>query len=95
MIPTTGQQQFRAFTMGQRPFLDTQFSDQLRDLHHRRKHDPIPPTIALKFPHLGSTTQGEFLLNMEKVIWRPSSLSELTPKIFNTGLTHLGLEASI
>ena len=29
------------------------------------------------------------------IIWRPSSLSELTPKISNTGLTHLGSKASI
>ena len=29
-----------------------------------------------------------------KNIWRPPSLSELTPMIFNTGLTHLGSEAS-
>ena len=28
-------------------------------------------------------------------ICRPSSLSELTPMIFNTGLTHLGSDASI
>ena len=28
-------------------------------------------------------------------IWRCLSLSELTPMIFNTGLTHLGTEASI
>ena len=27
--------------------------------------------------------------------WRPLSLSELTPIIFNMMLTHLGLEASI
>ena len=27
-------------------------------------------------------------------IWRPSSLSELTPMIFNMGLTHLGSKAS-
>ena len=26
--------------------------------------------------------------------WRPSSISELTPNIFNMGLTHLGSEAS-
>ena len=26
--------------------------------------------------------------------WRPPSQSELTPMLFNTGLTHLGLEAS-
>ena len=26
--------------------------------------------------------------------WTPPSLSELTPMIFNMGLTHLGLEAS-
>ena len=33
----------------------------------------------------------------EKVcfIWRPPSLNELTLMIFNMGLTHLGLEASI
>ena len=29
------------------------------------------------------------------IIWRPPSLSELTPKLFNTGLTHLGFEAFI
>ena len=28
-------------------------------------------------------------------IWMPPSLSELTPMVFNTGLTHLGSEASI
>ena len=28
-------------------------------------------------------------------IWRPPSLRELTPMIFNTGLTHLDSEASI
>ena len=28
------------------------------------------------------------------IIWRPSSQSELTPMIFETGLTHLGSEAS-
>ena len=28
-------------------------------------------------------------------IWRPPSQSELTPMLFNTGLNHLGLEASI
>ena len=28
-------------------------------------------------------------------IWRPPSLSELTPMIFNTGLTHLGSESSV
>ena len=27
-------------------------------------------------------------------IWRPPRLSELTPMIFNLGLTHLGLEDS-
>ena len=26
--------------------------------------------------------------------WKPTSLSELTPMIFNTGLTQLGSEAS-
>ena len=30
-----------------------------------------------------------------KCIWRPPSLSELTPMIFSIGLTHLGSEASI
>ena len=29
-----------------------------------------------------------------KVSWRPPRLGELTPMLFNTGLTHLGLEAS-
>ena len=29
------------------------------------------------------------------IIWRPPSLSELTPTIINTELTHLGSEASI
>ena len=29
------------------------------------------------------------------ITWRPPSLSELTPMIFNAGLTHLGSEASI
>ena len=29
------------------------------------------------------------------MIWRPPSLSELTPVVFITGLTHFGLEASI
>ena len=29
------------------------------------------------------------------LIWRPTSLSELTPMIFNVGLTHLRWEASI
>ena len=28
-------------------------------------------------------------------IWRPPSQSELTPMVFNTGLTHLGSDASI
>ena len=28
-------------------------------------------------------------------IWRSPSLSELTPMVFNMGLTHLGLEAFI
>ena len=27
-------------------------------------------------------------------IWRPPSLSKLTPVVFNTGLTHLGSDAS-
>ena len=31
----------------------------------------------------------------KSVKWRPPSLSELTPIVFNTGLTHLGSEASI
>ena len=33
----------------------------------------------------------DILLNVK---WRHPSLSELTPMLFNTGLTHLGLEAS-
>ena len=36
-----------------------------------------------------STKNLNFLNN-----WRPTSLSELTPTIFNPGLTHLGWEAS-
>ena len=28
-----------------------------------------------------------------KIIWKPPSQRELTPMLFNTGLTHLGLEA--
>ena len=28
-------------------------------------------------------------------MWKPPSLSELTPMIFNKGVTHLGSEASI
>ena len=34
--------------------------------------------------------------NSEKIhIWWPSNLSELTPMIFNTGLTHLDSKASV
>ncbi|XP_071526829.1 uncharacterized protein [Panulirus ornatus] len=51
------QQQFRAFALGQRPFLDTRFSDHLRELELRRKSDSIPPSIAFKVPHTGPTTQ--------------------------------------
>ncbi|MPC61982.1 hypothetical protein E2C01_056061 [Portunus trituberculatus] len=54
-----GQQQFRAFALGQRPFLDTRFSDHLRELELRRKSDSIPPGIGFKVPHTGpSSTQG-------------------------------------
>ena len=35
-----------------------------------------------------------YFFNMYNNKWRPPSLSELTPMIFNTGLTHLGSEAS-
>ena len=36
------------------------------------------------------------IINLEEnSIWRPLSLSELTPMISNAGLTHLGSEASI
>ena len=31
----------------------------------------------------------------DKTIWNPPNLSELTPMIFNPGLTHLSSEASI
>ena len=34
------------------------------------------------------------LIMDNKDIWRPPSLSELTPTIFNMGLTHLGSDAS-
>ena len=37
--------------------------------------------------------QTNLLINTDK-IWRPPSLSGLTPIIFNRGLTHLGSEAS-
>ena len=37
----------------------------------------------------------EFLVNLYQNKWKPPSLSELTLMIFNTGLTHLVLEASI
>ena len=30
-----------------------------------------------------------------KYIWRPPSLSKLTPMIFESGLTHIGSDASI
>ena len=36
-----------------------------------------------------------FLNNQRVYIWMPPSLSEFTPMIINTGLTHLGSEASI
>ena len=36
-----------------------------------------------------------YLLIYAGVKWRPPSLSELTPMVFNTGLTHLGLKATI
>ena len=32
---------------------------------------------------------------MKYYIWRPPSLSELSPMIFSMGLTHLGSEATI
>lgn len=44
--------------MGQRPFLDTRFSDHLRELELRRKSDSIPPSIAFKVPPTGPSTQG-------------------------------------
>ena len=34
-------------------------------------------------------------MNPIRNIWRPPTLSELTPMMFNMGLTHLGSEASI
>ena len=36
-----------------------------------------------------------FSLMKKLIIWKPPSLGELTPIIFNKGLTHLGSEASI
>ena len=36
-----------------------------------------------------------FYCKYHEEIWRPPSLSELTLMIFSTGVTHLGLEASI
>ena len=38
-----------------------------------------------------SIFHSKFIIN----IWRPPSLSELTPMVFNSELTHLGLGASI
>ena len=35
------------------------------------------------------------LQKKRNMIWKPPSISELTPMLSNTGLTHLGLEASI
>ena len=34
-------------------------------------------------------------VNVSQEIWKSPSLSELTPMLFNTGLAHLGSEASI
>ena len=31
-----------------------------------------------------------YILIYKMIIWRPPSLSELTPMLFNMGLTHLG-----
>lgn len=64
----SGQQQFRAFALGQRPFLDTRFSDHLRELELRRKSDSIPPSIAFKVPHTGPSTQGMHLLLLLQLI---------------------------
>ena len=57
--------------------------------------------IFTKFPILIHTTKlienGQSYLIFEVILktkWRPPNLSELTPMIFNTGLTHLSLEAS-
>ena len=37
-----------------------------------------------------------FIMNDHSgIMWRPPSLSELTPMILNMGLTHLGSEASM
>ena len=36
-----------------------------------------------------------FYMRYKCLIWRPPSLSELTPMIFNMGLTHSGSESSI
>ena len=33
--------------------------------------------------------------NIKNHIWRPPSVSELNPMVFNTGLTYLGSETSI
>ena len=44
--------------------------------------------------HLNSKLFDRFIENLG-IIWRPPSLSELTPMISYVGLTHLGLEATI
>ena len=36
-----------------------------------------------------------YILIAKQHIWRPPSISELTPMIFNTVLTHLGSKAAI
>ena len=35
------------------------------------------------------------IMHYKSSVWRPSSLSQLTPMIFKMGLTHLGLKAFI
>ena len=39
--------------------------------------------------------KGMLIVAISKAVWRHSNLSELTPIIFKTGLTHLSSEASI
>ena len=49
--------------------------------------------ITLKFINFIIIQLKNFSEIFFKTIWRPPSQSELTPKIFDMGLTHLGSEA--
>jgi hypothetical protein len=64
------QQQFRALALGQRPFLDSPFTNHLRELesyhhHHRRKSETASSGSGFKVPGTATTpvqgkTRGQF-----------------------------------